>query len=586
MAKKPTAPPGVAQMTEQEFVDLIKKQTPGERGPKVDLKAVVEKLRAENTVKTAAPSAAFTSSVKPAVTPPAEIIAADLKQKAETLQDNKHEDKRSDRLLDSHEKLISNIEKLTRVISESALNTKGKLLGGGRGEELGKEQKLDYRSLGQQFKEKIMGRGGDKFDPNSIRYKLGSLRGLAETTGLVTRGSGGLIENKLAVREERLKTASAMTKMNENMKYLPQFAGSDKAVEQYYQTRGKKTIKARAELQTQQYKTDSLREAGLSDEEIGRTKGGNKQFEARNKAAAEVINIDPRYQGEKKEDLETKLKPNQVEFAKPKEKAVQFAGPAISNDQLNVSQEEEDSLKAMNHSGDSIDKLIHVTEEENKRRSKSEAELLAAIKGMESSGGLGSMMGTLGGMGGGLPGKGAGYLSKVGGLGKLAKGVGIGGIAALAGEGIQAGGDYLKETGHESAGKAVGVGGTAVKYAGYGAMIGSVIPGVGTAIGGGIGGLIGAGKGVYDNYFADKANTATPTTGKMQAAEIPAKAAEVYNRSADNDMAKIQQPQNTSNNIVNAPTNISKQSTNNMIKVPIRDQDTSIRQYYRSRFAT
>lgn len=91
--------------------------------------------------------------------------------------------------------------------------------------------------------------------------------------------------------------------------------------------------------------------------------------------------------------------------------------------------------------------------------------------------------------------------SLVGGVAKLAKGVGIGGIASLAGEGIQSGGDALKEAGYEQTGKAVNVAGTATKYAGYGAMIGSVIPGVGTAIGAGVGGVIGAGKGIYDQYF-------------------------------------------------------------------------------------
>ena len=43
----------------------------------------------------------------------------------------------------------------------------------------------------------------------------------------------------------------------------------------------------------------------------------------------------------------------------------------------------------------------------------------------------------------------AAYLSKLGGASTVMKGVGIGGAAALAGEGIQYGGDKLKEAGHE-----------------------------------------------------------------------------------------------------------------------------------------
>jgi hypothetical protein len=96
----------------------------------------------------------------------------------------------------------------------------------------------------------------------------------------------------------------------------------------------------------------------------------------------------------------------------------------------------------------------------------------------------------------------AAYLSKLGGASTVLKGVGIGGAATLAGEGIQYGGDKLKEAGHEKTGKAVSVAGTATKYAGYGAMIGTVVPGVGTAIGAGIGGVVGAGKGIYDQYIA------------------------------------------------------------------------------------
>jgi hypothetical protein len=110
----------------------------------------------------------------------------------------------------------------------------------------------------------------------------------------------------------------------------------------------------------------------------------------------------------------------------------------------------------------------------------------------------------------------AAYLSKLGGASTVMKGVGIGAVGALAGEGIQYGGDKLKEAGHEKTGKAVGVAGTATKYAGYGAMIGSVVPGVGTAIGAGIGGVVGAGKGIYDQYYAgnvgsEKLSKATTT---------------------------------------------------------------------------
>lgn len=131
---------------------------------------------------------------------------------------------------------------------------------------------------------------------------------------------------------------------------------------------------------------------------------------------------------------------------------------------------------------------------------------VAAAAATESGGGLG--LGDVAGsglkkLGGAVKRIGGNWLGKVGGVGKLAKGLGVGAVGALAGEGIQAGGEALREAGWEETGKAVNVAGTATKYAGYGAMIGSVVPGVGTAIGAGVGGLIGAGKGIYDQYFGD-----------------------------------------------------------------------------------
>jgi hypothetical protein len=319
-----------------------------------------------------------------------------------------------------------------------------------------------------------------------------------------------------------------------------------------------------------------------------------------------------------------------------KKGAVQFAGPKESvDDKLNVSQEEESQLKAIESASKPTEELINITKVENERKEKSDKELLEAVKGISTSGGaLGGIADAasnlVGGKGKAL-GRGASYLKKIGGLGKLAKGVGIGAIAGLAGEGLQMGGDKLKEAGYENTGKAVGVAGTATKYAGYGAMIGSVVPGVGTAIGAGVGGLIGAGKGVYDNYISsDKPKTISssgetmsykekdnysmrydPTTGKytVNGKEVSEKdyqniqnsdgdqhikaiktainnADRVAAQSSENAIAKTPSNSQPSNTIVNAPTTVSKQTQNTAVNVPIRDQDHSIRKYYNSRFAT
>jgi hypothetical protein len=62
------------------------------------------------------------------------------------------------------------------------------------------------------------------------------------------------------------------------------------------------------------------------------------------------------------------------------------------------------------------------------------------------------------------------------------------------------------------------------------------------------------------------------------------KADAVYNQSGQNAEASMYPFATPSTNIVNAPTNISKQTQNNMLKVNVRDQDTSLKYYYRSRF--
>jgi hypothetical protein len=103
-----------------------------------------------------------------------------------------------------------------------------------------------------------------------------------------------------------------------------------------------------------------------------------------------------------------------------------------------------------------------------------------------------------GGPGGKGPGKGPmGSGSKIA---QAAKGVAKGGALAVAGVGAEMAGDYAASKGHEQVGAGLKTVGTAAQYAGMGAMIGSVVPGVGTAIGAGVGAAIGLGKGLYDNW--------------------------------------------------------------------------------------
>jgi hypothetical protein len=336
--------PGLSFKTEQDF----QKSMGTTMNPKA-FQQVVQQLRTNNL------SAKSISADNISAKTLAEPVVKDSKE----IQSKQEERKSGQHLLESNKKLTTNIEKLTKTISDSVLG-KNKVKAN-RAEEIAGKQKLDYRGIGQQFKEKIMGRGGDKFDTNSLRYKLGSLRGLAQTTGLVKEG--GFIDNKLAVREERLRTATRMTEANAGMENLKQF-GSKAAVEQYYQRRGQETIKARAGLQSEEYNREKYREAGISDEEYERTTGGKQQVKKLAEAGQAVIDVDPRLQGEKKG-------------------AIKFAGP----DELNVSEEEESQLTAIESASQPTEELINITKVENERKTKADADLLEAIKGIETAGG-------------------------------------------------------------------------------------------------------------------------------------------------------------------------------------------------------
>lgn len=112
-----------------------------------------------------------------------------------------------------------------------------------------------------------------------------------------------------------------------------------------------------------------------------------------------------------------------------------------------------------------------------------------------------------------------GYLSKVGGVKTLAKGLGKG-VAGLAGGLLlDYGAEKATASGHEKIGAGLDVGSTALSGAGTGAMIGSIIPGIGTAIGGTVGGLAGAGYGAYKNWgnFFGSNSTTTAATQAVQA---------------------------------------------------------------------
>jgi len=222
-------------------------------------------------------------------------------------------------------------------------------------------------------------------------------------------------------------------------------------------------------------------------------------------------------------------------------------------------------------------------------------------------------------------------------LSKAGPGLLKGGIGALGGMALEAGGDALKENGYEKTGGAVATLGTAASYAGTGAMIGSVIPGVGTAIGAGVGGAIGLGKGLYDNWgsmFGKKKDDGAKTTsaemetvmgrpvekGKpldpdqmtqvktnmehgikpsalvKESYELALKqpkvegvangSSNISSASASNEELKTGAGK-ANTNVVNAPTTINNNSSGGKtdIRAPLRNQESSVNNYIQNRYA-
>jgi hypothetical protein len=262
----------------------------------------------------------------------------------------------------------------------------------------------------------------------------------------------------------------------------------------------------------------------------------------------------------------------------------------------------------------------------------------AAANGDSGSSGGSSMIETAADLAGNVGKKGGGMLSKAGKfLGKAGPGLLKGGVGALGGMALEAGGESLKENGYEKTGGAVSTLGTAASYAGTGAMIGSVIPGVGTAIGAGVGGAIGLGKGLYDNWgsmFGKKKEDDTKTTSAQmesvmgkpvtkgkpldpdQMAQVKTNmehgikpsplvkeaydlglkqpkmegvsngSAVVEDASARNEGMKSS-TSGGGNTLVNAPTNnvITNTNSNTPSRSPVRNQESTMAKYIENRYA-
>lgn len=446
----------------------------------------------------------------------------------------------NEKLVKTSEKLATNLEKLALAVRGGGIKSSG---AGGVNYKQGGT--FDQRSIKDQFKDGLLGRKGsdgkrDPFDQDSLKYKLGSVRGLGKSVFGMKDDS--FFGNLAGRREDKLKRADTLMKMNPQMKNLKQFGGDDEKVRDYYiKQHEEKFAPAQAKTQAEKYKMDSLMASGISEEELGKSVGGKRQKKALETAQAEELSVDKFRSQEVKGTLGGM--------------AASVAGPAASNvipfpsqggDGVGGAKETElENLRLMNAQNEMFSKVqentaafpIYLEEwrEEKGRAKKADEEQLAATKA-GGSGGSGSgvmdMAGDMLGKGkgkGGMMGKAGGMLKSAG--GSLMRNAGpLAAAAAVIGGGVTA---YQGYTGAneklakgeitaeeatvekggalgEGTGQAVGGAVGALKGAAVGAAIGSVVPVLGTAVGGLIGAAVG---GLGGSFLGGKAGSFLGETG-------------------------------------------------------------------------
>ena len=102
-------------------------------------------------------------------------------------------------------------------------------------------------------------------------------------------------------------------------------------------------------------------------------------------------------------------------------------------------------------------------------------------------------------------------------LKKMPKGAKMGGAAALGGVALGFAADYAKEKGQQGLGGGMQMGSRALEFGGTGAMIGSIIPGVGTAIGAAVGATLGVAYSIaFDNALDDMLVTKLPSAEEIE----------------------------------------------------------------------
>jgi hypothetical protein len=458
--------------------------------------------------------------------------------------------KTDEKLVTTNEKLVTNLEKLASAIKSGAITASSS-----SGPNYKDGGVFDQRSVKDQAKDGLLGRMGsdgkrDQFDKDSLKYKFGSLRGLSKVGNFVKDDS--FVGNLIGRREDKLKRADTLMKMNPQMKNLKQFKGDDEKVRQYYiKQHEEQFAPAQAKAQSEKYKLDSMLQSGINPDELAKSVGGKRQIKAVEAAQADELSKDKFRKQEVKGVLDGMSGAVGIPSNKQSADSNVIPFPTQDNSSPIVSgglakEGELENIRLMGSQNEMISKInentasqpIYLEEwrEETKRKVEYDAQLLQAVKEGGSGGGGGGIMDMAGDMLGKGKGKLAGGASKMGGLlkaggGLLSKaavpltiGASIigGGVTAYKGftgaSEKEAKGEITKEQATVEKGGAVGegtgvaVGGAvgALKGAAVGAAIGSVVPVLGTAVGGLIGAAVG---GLGGSFFGGKIGKFVGETG-------------------------------------------------------------------------
>ena len=466
-------------------------------------------------------------------------------------QQSKELEKKS---LDVNEKLVKTSEKLATNLEKLALAVRGGAIQSSGAGDINYKQggTFDQRTVKDQFKDGLLGRKGsdgkrDPFDQDSVKYKLGSVRGLGKS--IFGMKDDSFFGNLAGRREDKLKRADTLMKMNPQMKNLKQFGGDDEKVRQYYiKQHEEKFAPAQAKTQAEKYKMDSLMASGISEEEFGKSIGGKRQKKALETAQAEELSVDKFRKQEVKGVLggmaasvagpaASEMPSNVIPF--PSQSSGSSGGgfgsdkeSTLENNRLMVTQN--DMMSGMKENTAAFPIYLEEWREENKEVVKRHEQLIQAIAAggtggsgsgimdmagdMLGKGGKGGMMGKAGGL---LKGAGGALMRNAGPLAAAAAVIG-GGVTAYQGytganeklaKGEITAEEATVEKGGalgEGAGQAVGGAVGALKGAAVGAAIGSVVPVLGTAVGGLIGAAVG---GLGGSFLGGKAGSFLGETG-------------------------------------------------------------------------